>query len=375
MAVAVVVLLPAGPGARIAIVPPSAAGRIAVGGLAGLAAWTALSLLWAPLGEVGREDVWRLALYAAVLPLAVAACGDRRVARALELALASLALVVVGYGLLGDLGVLDLTSSFAADGRLDQPLSYWNAMGALAAVGVVLCARIAVDRTRAAPSRVVAAMALAPLLAGLYLTYSRGALAAAGLGLVTLALVAPEARPLWARAGRGWRLAVGWGAVVVLAGALVLVAVDRASPPARGATAQRFADIGSNRADYWRVAAGSFAGAPVQGVGTAGFRVEWLRERDVAEGAVDAHSLYLETAAELGLIGLALLAAFVGGIAACARRLVSGDAVLAAGPCAALAALALHAGIDWDWDLPALGMFGLLLAGAVVARAGAPGAP
>ena len=146
-------------------------------------------------------------------------------------------------------------------------------MGALAAVGVVLCARIAVDRTRAAPSRVVAAMALAPLLAGLYLTYSRGALAAAGLGLVTLALVAPEARPLWARAGRGWRLAVGWGAVVVLAGALVLVAVDRASPPARGATAQRFADIGSNRADYWRVAAGSFAGAPVQGVGTAGFRV------------------------------------------------------------------------------------------------------
>ena len=54
---------------------------------------------------------------------------------------------------------------------------------------------------------------------------------------------------------------------------------------------------------------------------------------------------------------------------------MSGDAVLAAGPCAALAALALHAGIEWDWDLPARGMFGLLLAGAVVARAGAPGAP
>jgi O-antigen ligase len=354
-----------------AVVPASTAGRVAVAGLLGLAGWTALSLRWAPLGEAAREDVWRMALYAAVLPLAVVAFRDRRVARSLEPALASLALVVVGYGLLGDLGVLDLTSSFAADGRLDQPLSYWNATGALAAVGAVLCARIAVDRTRPAPLRVGATAALLPLLAGLYLTYSRGALAAAALGLVTLALVAPEARPLWARAGHGWRLAVGWGAVVLLAGALVLVAVDRASPPARGATAQRFADIGSNRADYWRVAVDSFAGAPLQGVGTAGFRVEWLRERDVAEGAVDAHSLYLETAAELGLVGLALLAALIGGIAVCARRLASEDAALAAGPCAALAVLALHAGIDWDWDLPAMGLVTLLLAGAVVARAGA----
>lgn len=353
-----------------AFVPVATAGRVAVAALLGLAAWTALSLLWAPLGEAADEDLWRMALYAAALLLAVAAFRERWVARALELALALLALVVVGYGLLGDLGVLNLTSSFAADGRLDQPLSYWNAMGALAAVGVVLCGRIAIDRTRVVSLRVAASAALLPLVAGLYLTYSRGALAAVGLGLVTLALVVPEARPLWARVGRGWRLVVGWGAVVLLAGTLVLVAVDRASPPARGATAQRFADIGSNRADYWRVAVGSFAGAPLQGVGTAGFRVEWLRERDVAEGAVDAHSLYLETAAELGLVGLALLAGFVGGIALCARRLVSEDAGLAAGPCAALAALALHAGIDWDWDLPALGLVGLLLAGAAIARAG-----
>jgi O-antigen ligase len=355
----------------LAIAPTAAAGRIAVAGLLGLASWTALSLLWAPLGEAAREDVWRMALYAGALLLAVAAFRERWVARALELALALLALVVVGYGLLGDLGVLDLTNSLAANGRLDQPLSYWNAMGALAAVGVVLCARIAVDRTRRALLRDVAAVALLPLLVGLYLTYSRGALAAVGLGLVTLALVVPEARPLWALAGRRWRLVVGWGAVVLLAGALVLVVVDRSSPPARGATAQRFADIGSNRADYWRVAVDSFAGAPLQGVGTAGFGVEWLRERDVAEGAVDAHSLYLETAAELGLVGLALLAVFLGGVAVCARRLASEDAALAAGPCAALAVLALHTGIDWDWDLPALGLVGVLLAGATIARADA----
>jgi len=365
LALAVVVLLPG-----VAVVPSSAAGRVALVGLLGFAAWTALSLLWAPLGEPAREDVWRVALYAAVLPLAVVAFGDRWTARAMEPALALLALVVVGYGLLGKVGVLDLATSFAADGRLEQPLSYWNAIGAVAAIGILLAGRMALDRTRTAWLRAVAATALLPLVPGLYLTYSRGALAALTLGLVVLALVAPEARPLWKHVGHGWRVAVGWGAVAVLAAALVFVAADRASPPARGATAERFADIGSNRADYWRVAVDSFGSAPFAGVGTAGFRVEWLRERDVQEGAVDAHSLYLETAAELGLVGLALLGAFVGAVALCARRLVREDAVLAAGPVAALAALALHAGIDWDWELPALTLVGLLLAGMAIARVG-----
>jgi hypothetical protein len=363
LTVALVLLLP-GP---LTLVPPSAAGRVAVAGLLGLAGWTALSLLWAPLGEAAREDVWRLALYAAALPLAVAAFAGRSAGRALELALAALALVVVGYGLLADLDLIAAQRSVGADGRLDQPLTYWNAMGALAAVGTVLAARIASDRTRPPRLRVGAAAALAPLLLGLYLTYSRGALAAVALGAVLLLLLAPEARPLWAHVGHRWRVVVGWGAVALLAAALVVVAVDRASAPAQGTTAQRFADIGSNRADYWRVAVDTFAGAPLAGVGSSGFRVEWLRERDVAEGVVDAHSLYLETAAELGLVGLALLAALLAGVAICARRLATRDPALAAGPCAALAALALHAGIDWDWELPALSLIALLLAGMVIA--------
>jgi O-antigen ligase len=364
VAVAAAVLI----GGPRALVAPTAAGRVACVALLGLAGWTALSLLWAPLSESAREDVWRLALYAAALPLAVFAFRERAAARALELALAGLALVVVGYGLLGEAGVLDLAASGGADGRLEQPLSYWNAMGAMAALGIVLCARIAIDRTRPRPLRAGAGVALAPLVAGLYLTYSRGAVAAVALGLVTLALLAPEAAPLWRRVGPPWRAAVGWGAVAALVVALVVVADDRAAPPARGATAERFAELGSNRADYWRVAADAFAAEPLRGVGASGFRVEWLRERDVREGAADAHSLYLETAAELGLVGLVLLGAFAGGVAVCARRLVARDAALAAGPVAALAVLALHAGIDWDWELPALTLPGLLLAGVVISR-------
>ena len=50
-----------------------------------------------------------------------------------------------------------------------------------------------------------------------------------------------------------------------------------------------------------------------------------------------------------------------------------------AGPIAALAAFALHAGVDWDWELPALTLVALVLAGLVLARSparsAAPGGP
>jgi O-antigen ligase len=48
--------------------------------------------------------------------------------------------------------------------------------------------------------------------------------------------------------------------------------------------------------------------------------VEWLMRRDVDESVVDAHSLVVETAAELGLVGLLFLALLIGGVAAAARE-------------------------------------------------------
>ena len=56
-----------------------------------------------------------------------------------------------------------LDRSMSAGGRLEQPLGYWNAMGALAAIGLVLCAGVAGDPDR--PRRLrAAAVAAAPLL-------------------------------------------------------------------------------------------------------------------------------------------------------------------------------------------------------------------
>ena len=86
------------------------------------------------------------------------------------------------------------------------------------------------------------------------------------------------------------------------------------APPATGATNQRFSSLGSNRYAYWRVAIDTGADHPLAGVGASGFRVEWLRRRHIDEVVRDAHSLELETFAELGLVGVALLAALLGGV-------------------------------------------------------------
>jgi len=136
------------------------------------------------------------------------------------------------------------------------------------------------------------------------------------------------------------------------------------------ATASRLASVQSNRYEYWRVAVRAFAEHPAAGEGAGAFRTVWLRERPFRESVRDAHSLYLETAAELGLAGLACLALLFGGVAAAARR--TGPA--AATPIAALAAFALHAGLDWDWELPALTLVAIVLAARLLAAAEPPAA-
>jgi O-antigen ligase len=144
-----------------------------------------------------------------------------------------------------------------------------------------------------------------------------------------------------------------------------------AQAPAFGETTGRLASTGSNRYEYWKVALDTFAEHPLAGVGSGGFATEWLTHRPIDEVVRDAHSLYLETLAELGLVGLLALALALGGVVACARAAYRADPALAAGPCAALFAYALHAGIDWDWELPALTLVAIALAGVLLSRAGA----
>ena len=138
--------------------------------------------------------------------------------------------------------------------------------------------------------------------------------------------------------------------------------------PTAGETSQRFGSVGSNRYEYWKVALKVAADHPIAGVGTSGFAVEWLKRRPISDAAKDAHSLELETLAELGLVGFALLCALLVSIALAARRVHRYDPGLAAGPIAGLTLWALHAAIDWDWEMPALTLAAVVLAGMLASR-------
>jgi O-Antigen ligase len=423
--------------AGILPLPRDRPGWLVLGGLIALTAWSALSIEWAPLAGPAVENVQRLLLYAGTLMVTFGALRWPPAIRAVEPALAAGATIVVGYGLSGRLlpGVLDFERSLSADGRLEQPITYWNAEGALAAMGIVLCARLAGDRARPAALRGLAAAAAVPLAAGVYLSFARGAIAAAVVGLVILVALVPTMPQLRACAvvlAAGVAAAAVSGLVPAVASledsatrsrdaALVLVALTalaaaaafvltrlagrRAGPddawprslrhaPAlaaatvaavavglvigglgekpseaelsAGAEARRFASVSSNRYEYWRVGLEAFERAPLAGVGSGGFRVEWLRERPIPETVKDAHSLEVEIAAELGIVGLLAFGIMLAGVVLAALRAMRRDAAAAAGPCAALLVWFLHASIDWDWQLPAVTLPAVVLAGGLV---------
>jgi len=406
--------------------PAGGPGRLALGGLAALTALTGLSLLWAPLAGPAADDLQRLLLYLPAFAAGLVLLRPRAAARAAEPLLLLGIVGAVLYGLSERLlpGVVSLERVVSAGDRLAYPLTYWNGTGAFAAIGLVLAIGLAGDPARPRALRAAAA-ASGPLLSlAIYLTFSRGALGAAAAGLGLLIALVPTAAQLRAAlivggtgalaagatlalpavetvasaSGQGaamlvvlvalgvlgaW-LAPGEGRTVTLAplrtAALGLLAVAVAGmvlavaqAERRGGTdtpeagAGRLTSVQSNRYDYWRVALRSFGDHPLLGEGSGGFRVVWLRERPFRESVRDAHSLYLETAAELGLAGLACLLAFFAGIAAGAvrarRRAGPGTAPAIAG----LATWALHAGLDWDWELPALSLLALVLAARLLA--------
>jgi hypothetical protein len=113
-----------------------------------------------------------------------------------------------------------------------------------------------------------------------------------------------------------------------------------------------FSLSGSNRSEYWRVAWREWTDHPVLGGGSGSFQRFWLRHRNNDLPVRDAHSLYLETLAELGPLGLAFL------LCALAVPLAAVGAArghpLAAGALGAYVAYLVHAGIDWDWEMPAV---------------------
>lgn len=416
-------------------IPRHRGSRLALGGLGLLALWTLISFTWAPIAGPAYHAGQRVVLYAGALLAGVAALQSRRVQRSVEPAMAAGALLVIGYGLAGRLlpGLLHFQRSTSALGRLEQPLTYWNATGEVAAIGLVLCARLAGDSGRSLRVRVAAAAASAPLGMGLYASFSRGALFACIAGLVTLVVASGQREQLLAVivclaasvsaavaaapfrgvtaliGGLGSRerqgaITLALLAVVACAAGLVQLAVARKERrgslrlPRRApwialvlivlglgvaivagakehnsgqlsTSGSRLVSLQSNRYAYWRVAVRAFRDEPLRGVGAGGWAVYWLRLRPFDEGAQDAHSLPLQTAAELGAVGVLLLLGFLGGVAMAARAAYRISPSLAAGPIAGFVVWVAHAPLDWDWQMPAVTLIALVFAGSLLALA------
>jgi hypothetical protein len=333
--------------------------------------------------------------------------------------------------------------------RLSYPLTYWNALGVLAAVGCVALLHLTAAARQAAAIRIAAAAAFPVLASVLLLTFSRSSLALAPLGLLiylvvarprgglgaVLALAVPTAvaivasldanivssphyaSPAGVSQGHDLALIVlacAAGAAVirffalwldrrveewtppritttqVLAGAAVVVLV--VAGVAVGAPhklsqkwdhfvhenavghvdnpSERLSSIGNDgRIPQWSAAIDAFDEDPVLGKGAGTYVNQWLRHRPYAFTVINAHSLYVEVLGELGIVGLALviglmLALLVGA----ARRLRGPERQVFAVFLAMSVVWMIHAGIDWDWQMPAITIWLFALGGIALSR-------
>ena len=193
--------------------------------------------------------------------------------------------------------------------------------------------------------------------------------AAAGWVIVRLPL-GPRVRRGAAIVGAALALLVLLGGLVRAGGPTAIADRGRAAfveePPATTAGVDRrlLSASGNGRAAYWRVAAGMVGSEPFLGGGGGSFARAWAKERPVANEALDAHNLYLETLAELGLIGLVLLTVALAALLAPLRRVWRDPSAPAAA--GLLAAFLLHAAVDWDWEIPLLVLIPLACGAALL---------
>jgi len=452
-------------GALVAVLPSAAiprAGWIGLGLMAAFAVWTALGIGWSESAERSAAELGRLATYAGVFALTVAATGREGLRRTIAAVGSAIALIGV-LALLSRLHPSWFPTDQTAAGlpetraRLSYPLNYWNGLAALLAMGVPLLL-VAGRQARSLLAQALSVAALpAIVLAGFY-TLSRGGaielgagllilfalhprrlaivppLLVAGLGSGILMLAAAQRDALQDGLGSSVASAqgdemlaitlvvcVGVGLVqaaialatrhgilraprveprraaigaLVVAAAAVVIAVAAGAPgeladrwdefkqpvDPGGGTARFESTAGNGRYQAWQAALDANATDPLVGIGPGTYEYWWAREGTVPLFIRDAHSLYLETLAEVGIVGLALLLALLGTVAVAGVRLARRSTTidqrgLAAAAVAAAGTFLVAAAYDWVWDLPVVAIAFLLLAGAILGARGGPATP
>jgi hypothetical protein len=135
---------------------------------------------------------------------------------------------------------------------------------------------------------------------------------------------------------------------------------------------------GNFRYQVWQSGLDANATDPITGIGPGTFEYWWARNRELDTFVRDGHSLYLETLAEAGIVGLALVLGLIGIVLASGARgaFAGGEErrAMVAAATAACGIFAVAATIDWLWELPVLPVAFLVLSAAILAAAGARGA-
>jgi tetratricopeptide (TPR) repeat protein len=304
-----------------------------------VAVWAALSAAWSSSLPSSVLESQRLLVYAAAAAAFLLA-GRRAAAGPL------LAGTLAGILVVAAVNLLLRHDDPVSPAQAARPLADEHALAILLVLGVTIALGLALAATRP-PARLAATAAAGFLLVPLVPLGSRGAWLALAAGLVAAAAFR------FARSPLAYPVAVALGLVAaILAG----VRFD------------------AQREELWRVASGEVRSEPLSGTGAGTYPRVWLQERQNAVQEDDAHNVYLETLAEVGPLGLALLAAALA-VPVAAAAFVRHEP-LAPAAAAAYAAFLVHAGIDRDWAVPAVVVAALATAAALLllARPRAPAA-
>jgi hypothetical protein len=126
----------------------------------------------------------------------------------------------------------------------------------------------------------------------------------------------------------------------------------------------------SGRYQFWESAVDASEAADWKGTGPGTFEFWWMRHGSYNGFVRNAHSLYLENLAELGIVGFLLILGFVLAVlgigAARSLRAPPEQRLLLAAATAGAAGFAMAAALDWVWQLAALSVAFMLLAAVAV---------
>ena len=257
----------------------------------------------------------------------------RLVLAGVAIAAAAIGAVAVDEWRTGTVSVSFYTASGALVGRASAGFGQPNSLGGylITIVPFLLAAALAFRR-----GRILFAIALVLAVAGVYVSFSRGAL----VGLVLIPFVFLRAR--WA----------------LLAVPIVVLGLAIASP---ALIRERFDTVSTSgsevatRVDFWRAAGAIWAAHPIAGVGIGSFPDAYATSpipgkrflpQTTFEPPPHAHNLFLNTLAEQGVIGLLALLTVVVAAVRTALRLRRDDrrwiALVGTAALAALLAAGIH---------------------------------